>query len=171
MIPTTMTTRAEFLSHIHAPLQNPTAGQTSPTKSIYRLRWRELTEWDFRGEVQAYWDGLAASEKNEVFDDIPANYWTIILGQLRQLPFQREPQLSTPFATLYAIPHNRATDGAADDHALLSTGYPDSAVGQPDGSFVIDERLVGIAEIKTFWNITERSIDEVLQGTLSPSLS
>jgi hypothetical protein len=33
--------------------------------------------------------------------------------------------------------------------------------------FRLNDDFVGVAEIKTFWNLTERSIDEVLQGFLS----
>jgi hypothetical protein len=163
-----MTTRAEFLCHVHAPLQNPTAIQTSPTKSTYRLRWRELTEWDFGAEAQAYWDNLDLSEKNALINVAPG-YWNFVLEAVSDISpssFTREPHLSNPFALLYAGPHNRATIGANDEHARLETTVPDSAVGVPDGSFGLNGTLVGVVEIKTFWNITEQTIDEVLQGIL-----
>ena len=81
--------------------------------------------------------------------------------------YSREQHLSSPFQLLYVGPHNRATQGATDEHAFLTTNISDSIVGQPDGSFAWEDNLVGVVEIKTFWNITQETIDQVLQGSSS----
>lgn len=165
------TTRAQFLSHVHTPLQNPRAIQTSPTKSSFRIRWRELSEWDtFPAEAQAYWDALGDSERNAVINVRP-DYWLDTQERLIDIAptYWREPHLSSPFQLLYVGPHNRATHGASDVHALLTTHIPDSIVGQPDGSFAWEDNFVGVIEIKTFWNITQQTIYEVLQGTYPSS--
>ena len=59
-------TRDEFLGHVYDPLQS-LAGQSSPTKSTYRVRWRELSEWeDFISDAQTYRDTQPETEKNFV---------------------------------------------------------------------------------------------------------
>jgi hypothetical protein len=71
--------------------------------------------------------------------------------------FTRTAAFVPPFALVYAGSHNRATIRATDEDARLETTVPDSAVGLPDDCFA---RLDGDVEIKTLWNITERTIDQ-----------
>jgi hypothetical protein len=122
---------------------------------------------DFESEAQAYWNALDDSEKEEVISVNPA-YWEGIQEHLDELvpTVSRESHLSTPFSLLYASPHNKAIHGAIDDHARLTTQIPDNVVGQPDACFEKDNKLVGIVEIKSFWNVTEASINEVLHSTV-----
>jgi hypothetical protein len=168
-----MTSRAQFLAHIHIPLQTSFAvsPRSSPTKSTYRVCWRDLSEWeDFPSDTQAYWNELDDSEKNAVIN-VSTDYWENIDEHIADLAptVSREPHLSTPFSLLYASPHNKATRGASVDHARVTTQVPDNAIGNPDGCLEDnDKRLVGIIEIKSFWNITEASISEVIQGTQFP---
>ena len=167
------TTRAQFLRHVHPPLHNSNADppHSSPTKSTYRLHWRELREWEtFTLDTQTYWDALDDMDKNAPLPIHPA-YWSVVQSLLHQISpsrFSREHQLATPFANLYAAPHNEAISGAGDEHARLDTSAPDDVVGQPDGCFENNEQLTGIVEIKSFWNLTEQAIDQVLQGTTTP---
>jgi hypothetical protein len=160
-------TRERLLRHIH-PLLETTArsGPSSPTKSTYRVRWRELLGWDdFVSEAQTYWNGLG-DEQKEMATTAPTNYWEVIYGDLGfPRPVSREPNLIFPFRALYAAPHNRAISGANDQHAYITTELPDDIVGQPDACLQHDNRLVGIIELKTFWNLTESAILEVLQGS------
>ena len=85
--------------------------------------------------------------------------------------FRREPHLITPFTVAYSGPHNEAISGASDDHASLETALPEDIVGTPDGYFENYDKVTGIVEIKTFWNVTEQRIDEVLQSTYIFTLS
>lgn len=165
-----MTTREQFLTHIHQPLQN--AGENPPrsssTKSAYRVHWRVLSEWiDFPSEAQTYWNSLDDSEKNTIVRASP-DYWLDTEERLRNIftTFSREPHLSTPFDLLYAEPHNRATNGHGNGHARITTQVPETAVDLPDLCFRLNNDFVGVAEIKTSWNLTESSIEEVLQGFL-----
>jgi hypothetical protein len=95
------------------------------------------------------------------------NYWDVVADQLSELApsVSRELHLSTPFSLLYAAPHNKATNGAADNHAKITTNIPDvNIVGQPDSCFLFNGALAGIVEIKSFWNLTDVAILDVLQG-------
>jgi hypothetical protein len=162
-----MTTRAEFLTHVHPPLQNPGGNPlpSSSTKSTFRVHWRELREWtSFQSDAIDYWNDLDNHDKNAILPLIDPNYWAVVRSQIRRRRLRTEPQLTTPFDVLYATPHNEAIFGASDDHAQLELSAPQSSLGQPDASFEIDDNLVGVVEIKTFWNITQQLIDEVLEG-------
>ena len=161
-------TREQFLGHIHVPLQT-TARPSSPTKSTYRVRWRQLSEWnDFILDARTYWDDLPDTQKSAVLTGVPPNYWDVLVGTLADIApsVTQEPHLGTPFAVLYSAPHNKAINGAVDDHARITTQLPPTTVGQPDGCFEYDDRLTGIIELKSFWNLTERTILEVLQGPI-----
>ena len=126
-----MTTREQFLTHIHQPLQNAgeNPSRSSPTKSAYRVHWRVLSEWiDFPSEAQTYWNSLDDREKNVIVRASP-DYWLDTEERLHNMftTFSREPHLSTPFDLLYAEPHNRATNGLGDGHARITTQVPETA--------------------------------------------
>ena len=159
-------TREEFLSHVHRPLVS-TARPSSPTKSTYRVRWRELSEWDdFVTDAQTYWNNLPATEKSQVLPEMSPDYWDHVAGILRVTApsISQEPRLANPFTLLYARPHNQAIAQDGNGHALISTALPPETVRQPDGCFVFNDKLAGIIELKGFWNLTEEAILEVLQG-------
>lgn len=164
-------TREQLLTHVHQPLQN--IGQrTSPTKSTYRVRWREIREWaDFVPEAQEYWGGLDDTEKNQVVRGTHTHYWDSLSHSLTSaMPdVRREGHLLFPFTLQYSVPHNDAIAGAHDDHARISASIPDVVIGQPDACFQHDDKIGGLIEIKTFWNLTNESIIEVIQGL--PSVS
>ena len=94
------------------------------------------------------------------------DYWDHVAGILPAVApcVSLEPHLTTPFTLLYTAPHNQAVDrGSA--HALIATALPPETVGQPDGCFVFDDKLAGIIELKSFWNLDAEAIAEVIQGT------
>jgi hypothetical protein len=161
-------TREELLTHVHQPLQS-TARPSSPTKSTYRVRWREIREWaDFATDALEYWDGLDDDEKNQVIPKTRTGYWDSLSDSLEAtMPsVWREGHLLTPFTFNYSIPHNHAIPGACDNHAFIKTSLPDVVIGQPDACFERDDKIGGIIEIKTFWNLTIESILEVIRGSL-----
>ena len=151
---------------MHQPLQR-TSRPSSPTKSTYRVRWREIHEWaDFVTEAQEYWDDLDNSEKNEVIQEAPLNYWDVWeAGLVAAMPtVSREVHLLIPFTFKYSIPHNHAIPGARDNHSRIAMRVPDITIGQPDACFEYDDKVSGIIEVKTFWNLTRESIVEVIRG-------
>jgi hypothetical protein len=161
-------TREQLLSHIHQPLQSP-ARPASPTKSTYRVRWRELSEWsDFISDAQTYWSDLPADEKNAVLVGLPPTYWDFVARQLSSLlqRVTREAHLFTPFSTLYAAPHNEAVIDAYDDHALITSGVSDSILGAPDACFEFNNELCGVIELKNFWSLNETTVNEVIERIL-----
>jgi len=159
-------TREQFLSQVHPPLDS--LGQpSSPTKSVFRVRWRELSEWnDFVSGASTYWSNLPNEEKSHVLPRVSSGYWEQQYETLTDSASSasQEPHLVTPFALLYSAPHNKAIVGSSDDHARILTQVPSNTVGQPDGSLQFDNQLSGIIELKSFWNLTETTILEVLQG-------
>jgi hypothetical protein len=162
-------TREQLLTHVHAPLQS-IAQRSSPTKSTYRVRWREIQEWaDFVTEAQEYWDGLDEEEKNQVIPETHIRYWDSLSDSLAALmdTVWREGHLLTPFNFAYSIPHNHAIPRARDNHARIKTNIPDDIIGQPDAYFEHEDKVGGIIEIKTFWNLTNELIMDVIQGSLS----
>ena len=161
-------TREQFLNHVHPPLES-LARPSSPTKSTYRVRWRELSEWnDFVSDAQTYWDYLGNVEKSHILTGVSVDYWAYVSRTLTALAptVSLESHLSTPFSLLYSAPHNETLLGAGDSHARITTQLPTNTVGQPDGCFEFNNTLAGIVELKSFWNITERTILEVLQGPI-----
>ena len=160
--------REQFLSHVHNPLQSP-AAQSSPTKSTYRVRWRELSEWeDFISDAGTYWDNLAETEKNSVLPGVSDGYWDFMATTINSLAtrLRREQHLRTPFSLLYGSPHNVAITDAGDEHAQITDQLPEDTVGEPDACFEYDNRIAGVIEVKTFWNLGETGLVEVLQGSL-----
>ena len=77
----------------------------------------------------------------------------------------REPHLRTPFSLLYDAPHNAAIAGAGDEHARIIDQLPEDTVGEPDACLEYDNRLAGVIEVKSFWNLTETGILELLQDS------
>ena len=145
-------TREQLLTHVHSPLQSTTS-PSSPTKSTYRLRWREICEWaNFTTEAQEYWNSLDDSEKNQVVPETPISYWDTLSHTLAAVmpSVSREGHLITPFTFLYSGPHNQAIPGARDIHARITTRIPDVTIGQPDACFEYDDKIGGIIEVKTF---------------------
>jgi hypothetical protein len=160
-------TRKEFLAHVHQPLES-SAGQSSPTKGKYRLRWRELREWDnFASDAQIYWDNLDDVQKNQELSGVAHNYWDVLYSSMAAVDDEsvsREPDLATPFTNLYSAPHNQSIPGSSDDHARMSPRRPANMIGDPDGCLRFNNQVVGIIELKTFWKVTEDTIREVLEG-------
>ena len=159
--------REEFLSHVHEPLRSP-AGQSPPTKSTYRVRWRELSEWeDFIPDAQTYWDNLAELERNFILTGVAPNYLDVLSSTLTLLAprLSREQHLRTPFSVLYGAPHNAATSDAGDEHARIIDQLPEDTVGEPEGCLEYENRLAGVIELKSFWNLTETGVLELLQGS------
>ena len=164
-------TREQFLAHVHQPLESG-AQPSSPTKSTYRVRWRELVEWDdFVADAQAYWENLPHSQRTQVLPRVSPDYWDFVDVSLQDTTLEdepstvsQEPHLATPFTLLYSGPHNRAVIGATDNHARITTRLPANTVGQPDGCFAFNNQLAGIIELKSFWNLAETTILDVLQG-------
>ena len=165
-------TREQLLSHIHEPLQSP-ARPSSLTKSTYRVRWRELSEWtDFTTEANAYWDDLPDFEKNAVLDGLPANYWDFVAGQVLSLMHRvtREAHLLTPFSTLYSALHNKAATDACDDHARITSKVPGTILGALDACFELNGEICGVVELKNFRNLNETTVTEVIERILSPTV-
>ena len=163
-----MVTRADILTHIHQPLQHHSSNPppSSSTTSVYRIHWRELTEWQtFHADTMAYWNALDDNDKNAILP-VPPGYWSVIDLQLPRIVrrINSESSLGPPFLTLYAGPHNEAVSGARDEHGFLEMDLPQNVVGRPDGCFDWNDRIAGIVEIKTFWNVTQEGIDQVFQG-------
>ena len=151
---------------MHKPLQS-TARPCSPTKSTYRVRWREIHEWsDFVHEAQEYWDGLDDDEKNQFIPEARVTLWDQLSDTLAVVmpSLSREGQLVTPFTFMYSGPHNHAISGTQGRHARITTSIPDFIIGQPDACFEHDDKIGGIIEIKTFWNLIHESIVEVIRG-------
>src|SRR5271169_1286860 len=145
-------TREEFLSHVH-PLLVSTARPSSPTKSTYRVRWHQLSEWDdFVTDAQTYWNNLLATEKSQVLPGVSPDYWDHVAGILPAVApsVSLDPHLATPFTLLYTAPHNQAIAHGSNGHALIATALPPETVGQPDGCFVFNDKLAGIIELKSF---------------------
>ena len=137
--------REQFLRHVHNPLQSP-AAQSSPTKSTYRVRWRELSEWeDFVSDARTYWDNLAGIEKGSPLPGVSDNYWDVTRTTLNFLATRlgREQHLRTPFSLLYSAPHNAAIAGSDNEHAQITDQLPEDTVGEPDACFEYDNRLAG----------------------------
>src|SRR5947207_2973962 len=135
-------TREQLLTHVHQPLQS-TAQPSSPTKSTYRVRWREIHEWtDFVTETREYWDGLDDDEKNQVIPETHIRYWDSLSDSLTAVmsSVRREGHLVTPFIFKYSIPHNHAIPGARDNHERIMTSIPDVVIGQPDACFEHDDK-------------------------------
>lgn len=163
------TTRAQFLDRVHQPLHSDTR-RSSPTKSTYRVRWRELAEWTtFAGDALAYWDNLDDAEQNAVLPTVGERYWHQAYETLNNTTpiVTVEDDLGIYFTLLYGAPHNVAIRGASDDHAEFIRRHPD-LTGLPDGCLKFDDRIAGIVEIKTFWNINEDVMREVFQGPSLP---
>ena len=164
----------QMLTHVHAPLETTREPSSSATLSTYHVRWRELREWtDFASSAQDYWARLSDADKGRIVPQAPKNYWELLSDSLTTAvpSYFRENHLLMPLTFNYAIPHNHAISGACDTHARISTTLPLSVVGQPDGCFEQDDEVRGIIELKTFWNLTNDSIRQVIQGMslLSPS--
>ena len=156
----------QLLTHVHPPLQS-TARLSSPTKSTYRVRWREISEWtDFVIEAQEYWDGLDDAEKNQIIPEARVTIWDQLSESMAvAMPsVSREGHLLIPFMFKYSIPHNHAIPGSRDDHARITTSIPDVIIGQPDACFEHDDKVGGIVEVKTFWNLANESIIQVIRG-------
>lgn len=145
-------------------------GGMSPTRCVERARWATLTEWtSFPDEVNHYWLSLSRTELATTVD--PHNYMDsrhFHLRGRRGFPTS-EGDLEVPMDVLYTNPHNFAAtpDGAAQPHAEIVKYKRGSAFrlsGEPDYIFVHGDCVVGIIELKTFWNIDAQQIDEVLFG-------
>ena len=83
-----------------------------------------------------------------------------------QLAPTSESELVIPLHSLFLCPHNIAAEpiGARDPHATIlpfSSASFRGFVGDPDYVFEYNQRAV---ELKTFWSVTARQIDEVLNG-------
>ena len=160
-------TRAEFLSHVHQPLVSR-QGPSSPTKGKYRLRWRELSEWnDFGTDTQTYWGDVGDAEKNQVLAGVASNYWDVQYSSMAAVDndtVTQEQDLGIPFINLYSLSHNLPIPGSNDDHARITPRCPANIIGDPDCCLKLNDQLVGIIELKTFWKVTETTILEVLEG-------
>jgi len=111
---------------------------------------------------------LADDEKSQVIADAPLSYWNFLnasLAAASQGAISRETHLMDPFTFKYYIPHNQAIEGACHEHACISTNLPDATIGQPDACLKLADKVVGIVKIKTFWNVTEQAVVEVLRGS------
>ena len=162
-------TREEYLSYVHLPLTNPEGDPPpgSPTKSPMRYRWRELRDWDVEADANAYWDGMSDSDKQSRLTRVPP--WEVVRMMLANIvePFTSEPSLHDPFVTAFRIPHNGAIQGASDAHAEIRSavsGLDKPPIGNSDLVFVYDNKLTGIIELKTWWNVTEEKIAQVKAG-------
>lgn len=115
--------REQLLNHVNSPLQS-TAQLSSPTKSTYHLRWREICEWtDFTTEAEEFWDSLDDAEKSQVIPETPISYWDTLSYTLTAVmtSVSREGRLVTPFTFR---PHNQAIPEARDIHARITTRIP-----------------------------------------------
>lgn len=76
----------------------------------------------------------------------------------------QEQDLGIPFINLYSLSHNLPIPGSNDDHARITPRCPANIIGDPDCCLKLNDQLVGIIELKTFWKVTETTILEVLEG-------
>lgn len=64
----------ELLTRVHQPPKRTTQS-SSPTKSAYRIRWREIQKWaGFPTDAQEYWDCLDDDEKNQAIQKPRTGY-------------------------------------------------------------------------------------------------
>ena len=92
--------------------------------------------------------------------------YVLLTGQLAPTS---ELELTLPIHFLFHGPHNIAAEpiGARDPHAKIlpfASASFRGFVGDPDYGFICNQRVVGAVELKTFWSVTARQIDEVLNG-------
>jgi hypothetical protein len=132
-----------------------------------RYRWRELRDWDFEAEGNTYWGGMSEGDKQSRLTRVPP--WEVVRIMLANIvePFTSEPSLHDPFVTAFRIPHNGAIQGASDAHAEIRSavsGLHEPPIGNSDLVFVYDNKLTGIIELKTWWNVTEQQIAQVKSG-------
>ena len=83
-------------------------------------------------------------------------------------PFIVESTLRDPFGAAYRSPHNVAIIGASDHHAEIrskAVGLDgDPVIGNADLVFVYNRKLTAIIELKTWWKVNQREIDDVRHG-------
>ena len=167
-------TRAELLNHVHEPLVNPQGdppSDSSPTKSPVRYRWRELRDWDIEPEASEYWSNLPSEDKDTPIPGLHPTHWDSVGLQLSSYtePFIVESTLRDPFGAAYRSPHNVAILGASDHHAEIrskAVGLDgDPAIGNADLVFVYNRKLTAIIELKTWWKVNQKEIDDVRHGT------
>ena len=159
-------TREKFLDHVHRPLKS-NAQPSSPTKSTYRVRWRELIEWDdFVSDALTYWGNLPDTQKTQVLPRVSHDYWDFVDVSLQDTALRRY--------SIHRLP--RTAPGDSFHASLLRTPLigllleqlmimrESQHVDQPDVCFAFNNQLADIIELKSFWNLTKGTIVDVLQG-------
>jgi len=141
----------------------------SPTTSSHRARWSELHEWTLLPmAIREYINGLPRWELDAFVDGEHYMTRTIPRFLANFRPTSRESQLHRPFFKLYVDPHDLVAGPdieASHAHATIDTPAPEyGLMGDPDYLFLHGNSPVGIIELKTFWKVTARSIEEVLNG-------
>jgi hypothetical protein len=162
--------RQHVLETANAPLQRGyRETPTSPTVTPFRIHWREISEWTtYREDVFQFMNSLPPRELAAIVD--PDHTVDTRHRSLTGLsPPTAELGLMLPLHILFHGPHNVAAEpiGARDRHAQIEPYQSASFrgfVGDPDYGFIYNERVVGAVELKTFWSVTARQIDEVLNG-------
>ena len=146
---------------------------TSPTVCKFRIAWNQIFPWPtYPEEVFDFMNALTPEELDVVVD--PNNTVAGNLEDLALLPLPTsDGELMLPAQYLFFGPHNRAANpiGAAHQHAMIAKYAPSTfpgLAGDPDCVFMDDcRRVVGIIELKTFWSVDARQIDEVFSGNNS----
>ena len=89
------------------------------------------------------------------------------IGNHSQTPATKEEHLKRPVDRCYWTPQELAANqtGSTHAHAVVEVpGGEHALVGDMDFILEYERYAVGIIELKCFWNVTARAIDEVLNG-------
>lgn len=166
-----MTIRKEILDSVNTPMPPPKYKQSktgSPTLSTTRVRWQQLTEWtSLNSETLSYLQSLPPEEF----------FARVVNGDYRAaadlvLSMKVEPgdesSLRPWVDNIYFFAHNIAAKpvAAAHPHAKILEAVPAQFphAGKCDYLFVHEGRPCGVVELKTYWKVTPKEIDEVLDG-------
>jgi hypothetical protein len=92
----------------------------------------------------------------------------VTLANLIISPATKEEHLKRPLDRYYWTTHELAAHPAGATHVHAKVEIPGgehALTGDMDYIFSHERYAVGVIELKTFWKVTPRAIDEVLNGT------
>ena len=177
-------TRQQVLMQVIPPV-HPSAGHLSEatTKSTFRLRWNNLTEWtEFPNQVINYSNNIPLNDRNAgVMNTSTFQFcWERVADPIA---VRGELHIQT-FLELYVSScHNAAAVGrhnaplpydrhsAIVQNAQTPNGFP--VVGIPDFLMAVGltwNEPTAIFEIKTPWLVTARQVDDVLEDAINPGI-
>jgi hypothetical protein len=122
---------------------------------------------EFSRRFRGIWSQITEAELSTIVDpqrfinSIP----TLLQATVTALP-TGERQLYPIFDILFKLPHNlAASEDVSHFHSTIQPGAAEyQPIGDPDYIFEFEAILVGIIEVKTFWNVTTESINELIEG-------